>query len=553
VTPPDDRPLPEAFVRLRGALTAALGKPGLFPFLLLAIAVAGLTPHFLDVPGPDTAWLLYAARQTLHGARYAIDVAEINPPLIVWIKVPAVAVAEATGIGPVVIWWGFGLLLIGASLALAARFSRPLAAGRLAPERRLLLLGLAAALLILPEREFGQKEHLSIICALPLLLLAGVRSEGAAVSRGSALAAGILGGIGIAFKPHFALVGLAVEVLVQLRARRPRPGLFRLENMAVLAVGLVYLGSVTLFAPAYWGFARTWAGLYHQFLHVDPLLSLVFGPPLFLLFAIPAALGLRRIAPAHTRPVEVLVVACLGYYVAAVAQHKGGLGYRFLPAVVTAYCALWWLLLHAEAIPPSVIRRLYLGLATAAVVLLPFVSIGRVIRRGPLEADPLYSGLPEAVAWTRSHAAEGGVLVLSTHIGTAFPLVYLAEARLASRHPHLWQLAALYDHELWESDSPTVVRRPRGRGPLEQVFIDQVVEDFVRHRPALIVVPPVHEEWWGAAGSRWFDYLSYFRSDPRFDREFAEFQFDRAIGEYVFYTRVSGSNRLSAVGREVAR
>ncbi|MGH2626598.1 MAG: hypothetical protein ACRDHY_08115, partial [Anaerolineales bacterium] len=405
----------------------------------------------------------------------------------------------------------------------------------------------AAALMILPEREFGQKEHLSIICALPLLLLAGARSEAAAVSRGSALAAGILGGIGIAFKPHFALVGLAVEAVVQLRARRPRPSLFRLENMAVLAVGIVYLGSVTLFAPAYWGFARAWAGLYHQFLHVDPLLSLVFGPPLFLLFAIPAALGLRRIAPAHTRPVEVLVVACLGYYVAAVMQHKGGLGYRFLPAVVTAYGGLWWLLLHAEAVPRSAVRRLYFGLATVAVTLLPILSIVRVIRRGPLEADPLYRGLPEAVAWARSHAASGPVLVLSTHIGTAFPLVYLADVRLASRHPHLWQLAALYDRELWESDPPIVVRRPQGRGPLEQALIDQVVEDMARHRPALIVVPPVHEDWWGAAGSRWFDYLSYFGSDPRFAREFAGFRRTHVIGEYVFYVRSSSSDEARGV------
>ena len=54
MTPPDDRPLPETFVRLRSALAAALGTPGRFPLLLLAIAVAGLTPHFLDIPGPDT-------------------------------------------------------------------------------------------------------------------------------------------------------------------------------------------------------------------------------------------------------------------------------------------------------------------------------------------------------------------------------------------------------------------------------------------------------------------------------------------------------------------
>src|SRR3954452_11397596 len=94
----------------RGALLAAASL--LFATLLLA--------EFRRPLNSDSAWLLYVARRVVQGDRLYIDLIEINPPLIVWLQIPVVALAHAVGSSPATTLRVFVLVWVALSLVLSA-------------------------------------------------------------------------------------------------------------------------------------------------------------------------------------------------------------------------------------------------------------------------------------------------------------------------------------------------------------------------------------------------------------------------------------------------
>jgi hypothetical protein len=97
-------------------------------------------------------------------------------------------------------------------------------------------------------------------------------------------------------------------------------------------------------------------------------------------------------------------------------------------------------------------------------------------------------------------------------------LVNETNANWAMRHPMLWQIAAFHANERWREGQ---YHSMESMSPAERGFVAEVVNDFVRNRPALVLVdrdPPT-------PALKGFDYLEYFRSDPRFARMFGNYEF----------------------------
>ena len=46
----------------------------------------------------DNDWILYMARQSFEGKKAYVDYYELNPPLIIWLNIPAVTLAKLTGV-----------------------------------------------------------------------------------------------------------------------------------------------------------------------------------------------------------------------------------------------------------------------------------------------------------------------------------------------------------------------------------------------------------------------------------------------------------------------
>jgi hypothetical protein len=182
----------------------------------------GCGAEFATFARPDMAFLLYTAGRVLDGARLYVDVVEINPPLIVALNLPAVLLARALGVSDIaVLRLLLSMALLG-SLAFSAWALR-LALGVDRTGLRPLVLLLAFALFLAPGNDFGQREHLLVALALPYVLLAVARADGRPAAALPAFAAGLLAGIGLALKPHFLLVWVAIEGYAAWRLRASRP------------------------------------------------------------------------------------------------------------------------------------------------------------------------------------------------------------------------------------------------------------------------------------------------------------------------------------------
>jgi hypothetical protein len=298
---------------------------------VLGVAALGLALELAYPVNHDVAWLLWLAGQVLDSRQLYRDLIEVNPPLIVWLNLPIVALARATHLDPVLVFRLALVLLLGLSgWATVRLLGRPTMA-----------LPVAGVLTLLPMADTGQRDHLALALLLPFLAIAIRRVEGPPVPWIAVLTAGLAAAVAFALKPFLLPIGLLV-----LLYRKPAP-----VDAVVVAAGAVYLLAVWILTPDYVPLARLLAGRYVDF-DRHPLMALLAMPPtLALVIASLAWLPVRRRGPG-----DVFLVAAGGAVIGALLQRKGW-SYHWYPGVA----------LVALAMPFVISRRWPALLATAAV------------------------------------------------------------------------------------------------------------------------------------------------------------------------------------------
>lgn len=520
-----------------GGLIGLVQHPLVPAAIMLGLVVIAGQVEFSRLINRDVGWYLVGAAKLLDGAKlYGPDFSDINPPLIVYLTIPPIAVARWLQFSDIVLFRIYVFLLAAGCLSLSAR-----ALGLLFPDRRFvrrfLLAGLAFCYLVLPGAEFGQREHLLTMFLMPYLLLAVVRAQGLVPPRWLALVAGLLGAAALCLKPHFLIVILALEPVLAVRTRSLAVWL-RSETITLGAVGPLYLGFVWYCEPSYLTaivpLARDtyWA-------YADPVGWLV-GPVqlLFLAAGTLAAIGLRRTAPSGDLAL-VLLIAAYGSYGAYLLQHNAW-PYHRLPAdvfltLLPGLAVILWLDRAPGA--PARWARFAAPLAFGTTLLLLGIPQLRdrvtVVDRWAiaLEQERVNALLPIV----RAHAPDGSIFFLSSSISPAFPLVNEAHVGWSSRFPCLWLLPAVIRMRAAEgSDVPTdLIRRLDW---IERYQTDVMIEDLRRTPPSLIIVD--RQRFKQGFGNLRFDFLAYFEADPRFRLFWKGYTLLTTLDEYQVYRRL---------------
>ncbi|MDN5005118.1 hypothetical protein ACFQZO_30135 [Bradyrhizobium sp. GCM10027634] len=221
-------------MRLRWAIVAAI----------LAIALLVQLPAILNA---DLGCLLTEGEKVLDGAKLGVDVFELNPPLSVYLYMPALMLARLTGMAPEIIV--IVLIMIEIVVALLM-IDRAAAAAELGAGERIVATCLLAFLFaILPSGVFGQREHIAVIALTPFVAVTAIRWRGLAPGPVAVLA-GLGAGLAMSIKPHLALVvGLPV-LLAVFRQRSPRP-LFSPEVLTAAAIVIGYGAILAIVFPDY--------------------------------------------------------------------------------------------------------------------------------------------------------------------------------------------------------------------------------------------------------------------------------------------------------------
>jgi hypothetical protein len=317
------------------APTAPTGKPPrdhLALGLTLAVVAFAAAVRLLYPPDPNIDWLTTVARIVANGGRLGRDIVETNPPMAVWIQLPAVIIERWTGWAAetVQIWLVFTLALAMAehltrrlaSLGAATRFDRPI---------------LHAVLLLFPLSAFAEREHVGLILVAPLLGLTLARAAGRSAATSDIVIAGLAAGIAAMIKPQFALPTLLLAVYVALRFRAPLKLLLP-EFLLAGGLTLAYAGAVVVLVPDY--VRDVLPAVLDVYRPVKyglgaMLLSLKAAEWLAVVAAL-AWLMRRRLAQPET---AVWLVASAGFLVAFLEQGRGW-PYHVYPAAALAAVAM---------------------------------------------------------------------------------------------------------------------------------------------------------------------------------------------------------------------
>jgi len=513
---------------------AFLEERPLFWAVAFALVTVTLCAQLARTAPPDMAFLLYAAGRVLDGAKLYRDVVEINPPLIVWLNVPIVLLARATHLSEFLVYRVASTAAVWALFLLCYRIMRWYVFPDQPAYGRYCLLLLCFALFPLAAEDLGQREHLVLALLAPYILAVTARLRGREPAGREGLGIGVLAGIAIALKPHFALAWLALEVFRWTR------GSLRLtpEFGGVLLFLVGYATTVILVTPEFLAMAGALGPLYLRYLQA-PFYSLFVLAPGALLVVV-ALLAAAVMRPSSRNPLlwALLATEVVACFLAGVAQQKG-LRYHFYPAFALAFVLLGLVAIDAPGIAPSLSRRLYgrvAGVLTATIVLVVLGAAIVDVAGGSPADRRARAQLEDLAGFVRAHAGERPVAVLSYHIAAAFPLVNYAGVSLASRFPHLWLFPASYWDAL-EADGPLVYHPVAQMRPPERYLWDAVHEDLLQAQPGLILVlRPARDV--ARNGLRRLNYIRYFERDPALATLFSRYQLLATKGEYDVYARL---------------
>ena len=208
--------------------------------LVLALAPALLfLPAVLAPPvNHDVAAILSFSQRWLGGERLYTDLIDVNPPLIFVLNLIPAGIASWTQLDAIealrVCVFGYGAFAGWLAFRVRDRACEGVA-------ERLFVDVLPALFLLAAGYDFGQREHLMALGALPYLLCAARRATGER-PRGR-VAAALLASVAFALKPHFLAIPALVEfgVIAERGFRRSRTSLRDPVPWIMGALWLAYL------------------------------------------------------------------------------------------------------------------------------------------------------------------------------------------------------------------------------------------------------------------------------------------------------------------------
>lgn len=479
--------------------------------LVTAIAiVAGVCGAFASLPAPDPTWLLHVAGVLLDGGRLGADVVENSPPVILWLKVPVVLLARTTGLDSWLMWVGVVSLLAGACVWESGRLLRrvPTLSGFAGPLQAVVALGL----FLLPGQEFGQREHVAICLALPWLLASAALAEGAPMPRPLAWALSLVGGLGLAIKPHFALPWFAVAGVLGWRARSGRR-MICAEVVGPILVAMLAAIVTLMLHPQWLNYARSYGPLYARYEAVNPLWVGLVGEGAEWSWL--GFLSLLAFTPGRgdrSGTQWILVAALAGFHAAAAVQMKGW-PYHFLPAGMLGLTLSWASGASTGWRRERLIGRVYRVGVVVGMFTVAWGGIRRAVSYLTVpetrwaEADPSLRVLLEEV---RRSGRRETLLMVSTNIGSGWPLAHMAHAAWTMRHPSLWVLAGVYRQEL-RGQGMVETRSAVNWTAEEQRMVQGLGEDVAARAPTIVALPrgvPMAEAWDVSRRFRYEEFLT---------------------------------------------
>lgn len=460
----------------------------------------------------DVGVLLATAERILDGALMYRDILETNPPLVFYLAIPPIYLARLLGRSPVpffyaylMVWAIVALWLCRELLSLMPKANRWLV--------RITLLFLTAVCVPFSYPHLGQREHFVVLGFLPYLLLTAARAARVKVPTPLIVAAGLGAAIAFAIKPFFLIVWALFVGYLWLTIGW-RSTLRTTENGLIGSFQVLYAAVVLATFPQFLPLARLILPLYKEL--NTGYRELLVEPENFAIPFLAAWVLFARPTQPYRALLHLSTLAAVGFYFCVLIQKKG-FTYHFLMADLSLVFILFFFFLDLFNRPETMRRLTRLrrpGMAALGALVLLMLTVHR------LSVPVSFPGFPGLRPVVQEYAAGKPLVVLDTSLWTAFPLMYQTGARWTSPFNCMWLVPAVYPKR---PSLPVGYHTRDQMSAAERYLVDGVVDDFVKNRPALVLVNDGPGRW--AMGHiPWFDFLEYFLRDPRFARAFQQYE-----------------------------
>jgi hypothetical protein len=470
----------------------------------------------------DVAAILSFSQRWIAGEALYSRLLDANPPLIFVLNLLPASLERYTGLDAV-IGVQLCILLYGAVVWwLTVRLRQRSEEG---PIERSFLDVAPVLVLVGAGYDFGQREHLMALGALPYLFLAARRGREQRPSHRYTVA--VLAAVGFALKPYFLAIPALVELYL-LVSRGWRSSLRDPVPWTMAAVWVIYLAALPVLFPDYLEI-------------VLPLVSKTYlgGLSVWQLALMPrVGTALAFLCPllwiafrSRIVLVRILGLATVGAVAVAFMQRKGW-SYQVVPielfgCALAGTLAARWLDMNGAGL-----RRYPQAMACGLSMLFMLypISVGEAPWRELGYANAHDETALRALLMRSAPGAR--VLVLSPGIWPIYPAMNYARSRQTLRAMSLWVLQGLYKECLPDG------RRYRDVGDMdwaERLVFQTVAEDFAADPPKAVVIDRVPGI---ILCGKEFDFLEYFKRDPRFASTWSRYAFFAESGSLWLYRRI---------------
>ena len=464
----------------------------------LAVLLAGNFIQAMIFINHDVGWVLYSSGRLLDGGVFGRDIIAANPPLIWWVSAIPKAVASLTKLDAVAVF-RFGVFCL--SLVVLIDFYRTISDQTSVVTKAMILLLFAAIVSFGVSRDFGQREHLTLLLCIPYLTRAARLIETGDLPIRASWLVSIGVGIGIAFKPHFLLIPIFVELFIALRLRSMKQ-LIRADVLISIATMVAYVLAVLVFArpyltevipsisKVYWGFSWPLSHILEKNIDIVALVAIAL-----------AFVRLNRFPPFAT----VVSLAALGFLCAALLQKKG-YSYHMYPASALALVVIASTLDSANQ---------YLKSSAALALILAVIYQGQIAydeiqKRGLNGADG--SEIQALVEVVQKHVpVDGNFFAISTHPFPGFPIAnYASRDWLAATNSRIGLPAIIRIRGTQNVTDQSETLREFEQSERQAMLVDLSKE------PELVLVDIAKTRHAIRYSNSKFDFLSFYFEDPAF-------------------------------------
>lgn len=461
--------------------------------LLVGISVASSLFYPQFSLNHDASWYLVSTDMFLDGAELYRDIMEINPPLSFYLTVPPVTVARWFGIDPTLSYF---LYCISIGICSSLWSLRVVSNAAISTwQRRGLFISVLIVNFVLPISEFGQREHLMLMLAMPFVINQMLGRVCRKIGVFERIALGLAASFGFLLKPYFLLIPACIG-LARLCVQRDlsvfrSPGFLSIAITTIaylLFIFLAHPGYVERVVPlglqVYDSYGRAPAGVLIR-LELAALVVMIS----FIL------LSRRGYSDNST---ILLLAASVGAAASYLIQFKGW-NYQILPlSAFIVMTAAWILVTHHDLVRQNAKMAVLLPITICA-------GLGPQLARGPYQAATTMAFKPFV------DGKEKSILVLSTNVWASFPFINEINGTWTSRYPAQWLLPGAIDRLASKGCGDGRCAKAQSIASFAR---SSIIDDIDQFEPKVIFVDErAHKSYFASQG---FDYLDFLSEDPRF-------------------------------------